>query len=290
MEKIDFFGGLHGHFLELVLNVSVFQINFNIDRALFNSTGACHLKHEKYGDEYKPVVTAFHYSYNNVPFSESDRVVRITCQPNDMLIAVINSFTRAGNEFIDLENFEINTLDKLNTPKATEFRQNIIDNLGVSDLYSRAELRKYFQSMFDDPLNGLTYYNCFSTHPGPQFEFAFRNFFSVDLFYTACNQVGQFFNLDFVPPENLYRLHQDFLINNQGWHSENKCKKIIECIISGESHKITCNIVEEAWINSQIARIFRCYDLPALMSDSYATDCKELHTQLFEWKKEYLYQ
>ena len=44
MQKIDFFGGLHGNFLELVVNVAINQTGYDISKPQFTEDGACHLK------------------------------------------------------------------------------------------------------------------------------------------------------------------------------------------------------------------------------------------------------
>jgi len=113
MNKIDFFGGLHGNFLELIINTFVFKQKYNLSKTLFTSTGACHTKNNNRDYMKSRQILANHYSYNNIPFSSDDKVIRIVCESNNMLIAITNSFLRAGDQEFDLNNLEIGTVSKL---------------------------------------------------------------------------------------------------------------------------------------------------------------------------------
>jgi hypothetical protein len=89
---------------------------------------------------------------------------------------------------------------------------------------------------------------------------------------------------NFYPTPDLAKLHSEFLKCNQGYHSEIKCKEIWQAILQGHSMKIKLNLLEEAWINHQVAMCFRCYDLPLLMQDNYPTDTLDISQAIFEWK------
>lgn len=285
MKKIDFFGGLHGHYLELVLNVSVFRNQFDISKPMFNkNNGACHVAVNNYADEYRRIIKNYHYSFLNISFDTGDEVIRITCDRNDLLIAITNSFIRAGDEILDLQNLEIDTLNKLNLPKTQEFRNNIIADYGIQKNYPRSALRNYFRSMFQYDEFGYDQYNCFDPATPDYYEFPMRSFFEFDNFYYQLNQVAQWFNENFYPTSDLYNLHQEFINLNHGYNSEVKCKEILSNILAGNSFDFSTNIVEEAWINHRIAKIFRCYNLEILEQDSYPTNTLAVSRELYNWK------
>ena len=285
MKKIDFFGGLHGSYLELVLNVSVFQSNFNISNPVFDEyIGSCHGPINNYTNEYNRIIKSYHYSFLKVPFDKKDQVVRITCEPSDLLIAVTNSFLRANDETVDLQSLEFDTLEKLNLSKTQEFRNNIISDFGIRKNYPRSVLRNYFQSMFQYKEFGHAYYNNFDRNTLSYYEFPLRSFFTIEDFYYQVNQAAYWFNENFYPTPDLHNLHKEFMRLNQGHASELKCKQILSDIIVGKKTTFFTNIVEEAWINHRIAETFRCYDLNILYQDVYPEDTAIISDALYHWK------
>lgn len=282
MQKIDFFGGLHGNYLELVVNVAINQIEYDITKPQFTEWGACHNKNKD--SSYKRMVLANHFSYLKVPFSQDDIVVRIVPTENDVLIAITNSFLRAGDQPLDIDSLEEDTINKLTKfSKGANFAGTITQDYGQQVDYPRSAIRNYFYSMLDDYEHGLGMFTNFApaqtTH-----NFPFRALFDLGHFYRELNEIAKFLGLNFYPTVALGSLHSDFLKYNQGYHSEVKCKKIWDAILLGESRDIKLNLVEEAWINYQVARCFRCYDHPLLTSDRYPTNTLEISKAIFDWK------
>lgn len=282
MQKIDFFGGLHGHFLELAVAISVDRIEFLPQGSMFNHNGACHTK--DYQQEYQPVTVAGHWSYNHVPVAPDDLLIRIVPDQRHLLTAVINSLTRAGDECIALDHLEINTLAKLSlVEKSQPWQRMLIRDHGVRQNYPRSLLRNYFYSMFADSEHGIDMFNCFD--PAASFcNFAFGDFFSIDQFYPALNQVAQYLNLDFVPTPALAQLHAEFIAHNTGYHQQQAAVTVLQQILTGQDAKIKLNIAQEAWLLHQIAVIYRCYDLPELAQDSWTHSTLEIATALRKFK------
>lgn len=280
MKKIDFFGGLHGHFLELFLNVSVFEIDFDIERPMFNSSGACHNMITLFKNEYKPVIKCGHYSFSGVPFNKDDEVVRITCSADDMLIAVTNSFARAGEQSVLFDELEYNTLDKLNLNKTQNLQKLIIDMYGEHYSYSRRDLKQLFFGMFSDATLGENIYNNFDTTTDSFIEFPFRSFFDKIKFYEQCNKIAYHFNLNFYPTHALGDLYNQFIKLNQGWHSEQKCNQILNAILNYDEQAIDLNLVEESWLHYKLSKIYRCYDFEILDSKNTLTVALALE----QWK------
>lgn len=283
MNKIDFFGGLHGNYLELVINVFIFQNNYDITKNLFKTNGTCHIKNNDY--TYKKYVTANHYSYNNLEFNKDDIVVRIVPEKNDMLIGLTNSFLRAGDTAIDLNHLEHDTKNKLKkASKGGNFYQLLANEHGMKESYNRGILRNYFYSMLVDDRHGVDMMTNFDSAAENFYEFPFRSFFSFDSFYRELNEIAKFFGFNFYPTTDLYRIHQQFLDINHGLQSEIKCKGIWTKILSGQHSKIDLNILEEAWVNWQIAQSFRAYELPELNGSNYPTDTQRISQIIFDWK------
>jgi hypothetical protein len=274
VRKIDFFGGLHGNYLELVVNHAIDQNHYDITRPQFNENGACHYKN--LDSDYSPITIARHYSFFNIPFNDSDLVIRISPEPNDMLIAVTNSFLRAGDQKYDIDSLETNTIEKLKKlPKGKSFLNTLLQDYGEMKNYPRRVLRNYFYSMFDDPDNGIN----MMTNWQPTLRshnFAFGSFFNLDYFFENLQKISEFVNLEFCPTRELVNLHQDFLSMNQGYKSHQKCETVMQAIISNQPMPLTLNIIEEAWINYRISRSFNLYDVAELTLDNYPTNVKRI--------------
>lgn len=279
LRYIDFFGGLHGNYLELVVNHSIDRNPYNITKNMFLTNGACHYKNTD--PEYIPITKAGHWSFYNEILPKDAFVIRITIQPQDMLIGVTNSFLRAGDQQIDLSDLNVNTHTKLSRlPKATGFLDTLIQDHGIQEHYPRSALRNYFYSMFNDHENGISMYNTFL--PCLNFcEFNFRNFFATDTFFQNLQTIAKFANLEFVPTTDLINLHIQFLGANQGWHSENKCNAIINAILKSDNTEIQLNIVEEAWVNYKIKQMFNLHDVPELSTDTYPKSTLQISKILF---------
>lgn len=288
MEKIDFFAGTHGHFLEIIINLFIHRIEYN-NNEIFDKHGACHMP--VFESTYIRPIKCAHYSYVNTPFNDDDLVIEIFCEPDDMLPAITNLLLRAGyikdgHSPFDLDNLEISTIEKLSQiPKADYFLQTLIKEHGFREHYPRSLLRNYFYSKFASPEHGIDVFNQFN-HKGLSLRFPMRSFYQLDTFYSELNRCAFFLNQNFYPTLRTANLWSEFMKKNQGYHSQQKCNFALECILSGKSANIeSFNIVEEAWILYKISRMFRCYDHPLLSADEFITDTKEISRIIYEWKR-----
>lgn len=283
MQKIDFYGGSHGNFLGLVVNVAINQNGYDISRPQFTPDGACHLKEKD--SSYDKITVAQHYSYYNVPFGSADQVIRIVPNENDMLICITNSFLRAGDKKITIDDLEKDTINKLSLFKKGEnFLKTIVDDHGHRVDYPRSVIRNYFYSMLSEYSNGLGMFVNFTPSSAQIHNFPFRAFFDIGNFYQELNEIAKFLNQDFFPTIELGKLHSDFINRNQGYLSEVKCKQVWSAILHGKPMNIKLNLVEEAWINVQIAKSFRCYDHPMMIQDEYPTNTLDISKAIFDWK------
>jgi hypothetical protein len=283
MQKIDFFGGLHGNFLELVVNISINQNGYDISKPQYTPDGACHLKN--YDSSYKKTIVANHYSYLGRQCTPQDQVLRIVPIVDDVLIGITNSFLRAGDQLIDITSLEKDTINKLSAfSKGANFAKTIVEDYGQKIDYPRSAVRNYFYSMLGDHNNGLGMFTNFLPTAANVYNFPFRAFFDIGQFYNELNKISKFLGLNFYPTVDLGKLHSEFVARNQGFQSETKCKEIWQAILLGKQMPITLNLIEEAWINLQVASCFRCYDHPLLSQDQYPTNTLDISTAIFEWK------
>jgi hypothetical protein len=283
MKKIDFFGGTHGNFLELVINVFVCQHPFDFTKPIFNDNGACHLKNLQYN--YRPSIKSGHYSYFNNPFNHDDLVIEIHVDPDWMLASLTNSLLRAGDEVFDLKDLHKNSIKKLSSlQKATYFLKDLTTEHGIQENYPKNIIRNYFYSKFFIPEYGINLFNTFKSST-KKIVFPFSAFFSIEQFYIQLNQVAFFLQENFYPGEQFTKVFNEFILRNQGYHSQIKCNNIVTNILHNLSMDITdCNLVEQAWINYRIAQIFRCYDHPLLINEDYPTNTQEIAAAIYNWK------
>ena len=283
MKKIDFFGGTHGNFLELIINLFIYQLDFN-QSDFFNQNGACHLKN--HNPDYIPKIKCSHFSHNNIPFDSNDLVIEIHCNDDFMLPALVNSFVRSGDQVIDIFNLEIDTIKKLSSlPKATVLLTNIINDLGRKEIYPRSAIRNYFYAQFDNAEYGIDMFNNFK-HTGKKLVFPFDAFFDYEKFCVNLNKCAFFLDMNFYPTDHTYQIWKRFIQVNQGYDSYQRCKEAMHGILTGNSMDLSnFNIIEEAWLLYRISRIFRCFEHPLLTANQFVPTTKEFSQIIYKWKK-----
>jgi hypothetical protein len=67
-------------------------------------------------------------------------------------------------------------------PKAQKFLNNLIDQHGEQEHYSKIIIRNYFYSMFAVPELGIDMFNTFN-HTGKKHIFPFHAFFNIEDFF-----------------------------------------------------------------------------------------------------------
>lgn len=284
MEKIDFFGGCHGNFLELMINLFIYNIKVDQNFQWFDEDiGSCHRKDEN--PQYIPKIKCNHWSYNNVPFGQEDLVIEIHSKESDMLCAITNSFLRAGDQMLDINHLHTDTIKKLlSIPKAKIFLDTLINEHGIKDSYPKKIIRNYFYSMFDAPEYGINKFNNFN-HSGKKYIFPFDSFFDITKFYLELNQMAYFLEFNFYPTGLTSKIWNDFIKLNQGLHSHKKCDKILAAVLNGNYLEFGhLNLIEEAWIIYRISRIFRLYDHPLLSGEYFPIDTSEIAKITNDWK------
>lgn len=285
MDKIDFFGGCHGNFLEVIIDMFVYGNRTMIGEPLFNENGAAHLKIDV--AEYKPGIVAKCFSSTNMPFDIHDNVIEIHLCDTDMLPALTNNLLREGDEAVDITNLHQNTIKKLGALQkggVACFLKDLIREHGEHNSYPKQVIRNYFYSRFDNTEYGLSLYNAFH-HKGNKHIFPFSALYNLEEFYYNLNKCAYFLNLNFYPTEQCAMIWKDFISCNQGYQSQKKCNIIIKHILNGINIPIdNLTLVEEAWIAHRVSKIFRCYNHPLLIAETFPTNTLEISVALYDWK------
>ena len=283
MDKIDFFGGCHGNFLELMLDMYVYGNNTMQGKSVFNTSGAAHLKDKNV--DYAPMIRARHYSCENLPMNDDDKVIEIHCCNEYRLAALTNSLLRAGFEEIDIYNLHQNTIAKFKAlTKAQLDLDDLIREHGVQENYDKQIVRNYFYSKFEYDQYGISMWNNFK-HTGHKYIFPLSAFYNLEEFYYHLNQCAYFLNLNFYPTTETANTWNDFILRNQGYQSQKKCNKIIQSVLTKVPISTeNLSLVEEAYIAHRLAKLFRCYDHPLLTDETFPTSTIDIANAIYDWK------
>ena len=259
MIKIDFVAGAHGHFLEYVANVYIMQ-TLPSNTSIFTDAGVSHRADAAY--LHNKIIKCGHFSYENLPFDDTDRVIRIVCGVgNDTSHFIINTniIYRAGDLGFATHMEGI--------PQSTRDNSVLYRNAWYSKFN---EYNKY----------GYVHDFIFPIIPNECFEFDFNAFYCFTKFCKELNKLAFFLNQAFFPNDSLYVLWHEFITNNQGLKSFNKCNKIIENIFSNKTSSIDCTIIEQGWINYNISKICRLYDGSLFDNENYPIDTKLVYNEI----------
>lgn len=231
---IDFHGSTHGHFLEYVVNTWIMGMPEE-SQSVFTDTGACHNFSESYKNSRK--VYCGHWNWSGYKRQlPHEPVIRITIDRFDdrlFYIALVNRWYRSGDV-----SFEQKMLDI-----PDHVRQ---DQAALRDQY-------FYKYQYRD--KHIDHYHDFQPIPNPVQEFPFAAFFSWSEFCTGLHKIADFLQRPFCPTKSLYKLWQEFIRINQGWHSYQHCEKILQSVFDDQSHSIECTAYEEGWLNYTIFKI-----------------------------------
>jgi hypothetical protein len=162
--------------------------------------------------------------------------------------------------------------------------EDLIQEHGMQQNYSRSVIRNYFYSKFDSPELGLNKFNNFK-HTGKTLQFPFRAFFDLEQLYFHLNQCAFFLNMNFYPSDKTCQIWKEFIDRNQGFQSQKRCQIAMNHILNNTSMYIgDFNLAEEAWILYKLSTIFRCYNHSLLDVDHLPNDTKIISKIIYEWK------
>lgn len=254
MISIDFVAGSHGKFLEFVCNK--FIVKINIDYSPFNHLGASHALFPK-GYLPNKVFYARHYSELKIPLS--DRVIRITFTPDDLLSLSSGAFLRAGDSNIQEEHLDIDTYYKLKNSFFSELIELInhaYPEVRLSETNPdcpRHVLREFFKFGFKHPENnGFTHKLNELVYPlgHDVFDFPYKNFYNKELFVTSIESIAQWFNNGDVDTNEVSSLWTDFYARQRHKDLKSQCDIIIDAVLNLKDCDIeNLTILQESYIN-----------------------------------------
>lgn len=243
-KKIDFYAGAHGNFLELLINLCAYPKMIDTSQPLFDENGACHLKY--YPDlhsQYRQTIGCGHYSVLGKKFSPSDRVVEIEISDPHKITVILNAHLRAGNQRLDIENLETDTLAKLEkVPKKRPWADFLIKEYGVRKDYPASAFRLLYFTEYSSNLNQFS-------HVGSKLKFTHDNFFDLAQLQSGLQQICDFFDLPYTAHADIPEIWEKFVSINQGLFYKKRCDDILQSILAGQDVDLTNLIIpEQAWL------------------------------------------
>ena len=268
---IDFYGGTHGNFLEFVLNKYILEIE-SANFTPFTETGTSHIKTLAYNEDKRFICN--HYSFNDVEIpAGNNAVIQILSDK----YSIYNSVLRAGDVPLDIKNLEYNTLEKLTHKKNHPYAQDIVRQMGERVDYPRSRLRNIFYAKFNEQKELKKLQN-FKDHGLPTFEFPVSSLNDFNNFVNYIGKISIFVGkIGWEYKVNLYDLWSQFINKNYGFHSFNKCNKIIKNILTATDSNFECDLIEEAYINSYITDAFNIHDDITFEMDIYPNNTKDIY-------------
>jgi hypothetical protein len=140
--------------------------------------------------------------------------------------------------------------------------------------------RNNWYSKFNERELYHNHYTEFTDIPNEVFEFNFFSFFSFDNFCKELNRLAFFLDQTFFPDESLVTLWEEFMQRNQGWQSYVKCGEILKNIFHNKSMDIDCTVMEQGWLNYNLAKICRIYEGTMFDSPKYPGNTKEIYKEI----------
>lgn len=253
---LDYHGGTHGSFLEYVGNVYIMGVP-KVLGPVFNQHGACHQIDEP-GEPYRDhrEICRGHWWWKNYErFHPSHPVIRITFDDDNedhLYMLQVNIWFRAGNV-----SFE----DKLK-------------DLDTETKNSRMKLRKFFYDRVTNPDKS----HGFKDLPDNRvFEFKFAWFYQWHLFSQGLRDMATFLERPLTVNKELYDLWREFIKLNQGYQSYVRCADVLETIYHDQDRPIALEAWEEAWLISNLAKIYGDPAENLLNQESFPTSTIDLY-------------
>jgi hypothetical protein len=272
MIYIDFFGGSHGHFLEFLISRYVLQIHEYQNHLPFTPSGTSHIK-PTIDNGQKNICTAEHYSFytekqNNLSnkIKSDDLLIRINISTEDIYYLVYNTSSRAGDVKMDLDHLEIDTIRKIKEGK--EKLQNWLLYLPDTPNTPRSILRNMFYSQMREEFHWQQVNNFYDFKCNNIITVNIHTFYNYDLLVNFLNLIAD--RLGAQPHfDDFLEVWQQFISKLECLPSKLKVDNFFEFVLNDVDTDIKFNILEEAYLNVLITKLFDIHGDMSIFEDSY---------------------
>jgi hypothetical protein len=264
MIAIDFSPGMHGHFLEYVVNRYLLQVNVNIEN-IFQSSGAAHSINTDQQYVHARIAKGGHFSsFNHLYPEDADKIIFIQHNPELDFVLLSNIFYRCHPTAVTGKDVNIKEIQQLH-----------IDNM-FDQSYTELELRKnWFTKLLENHL--IDYTKIKYNSPPPTYMFDYTAFFKLNQFIIELQKLSNFLSVTLEFDQSLIELHNTFIELNQGWNQYQHCQKIIQAILNNADYPIPPNWQIQAYINCQLSNMFKLYDGCLFEHEIYPDNAQDIH-------------
>lgn len=276
---IDFVAGSHGHFLEVVLN-TYFDIA-KLGQQEFTTIGTSHCLTSDYVKN--RIFHANHwYQLKQSKLDTFSQVISIKYTQEDLLLLSSVSLLRSGDQNIDNDNLEIDTVTKLNNDFYKDTLELIYQSYPFLDRnvkhIPRYVLREFYKFGFKNPnINGywLEQKKLSYSSQAKVFYFYFKDFYDIRKFVTRIKELELFLDKKFNFSTEFFQQHQKFVSFIPYVDHKTVCDEIIENIQNSQIVSIPkLTLFQESYINGQLENIFN-KEMP-FHQDRYFTSTKDV--------------
>lgn len=241
---IDFAPGLHGHFLELVVNKYIYGIDFNTIK-VFQTSGAVHAININETYQKNKLANHGHYSSFNICYPQSvDSVIFIDHASELDVVLLTNIYYRCHPDSVSVEDFDVQQI--------IDLHKNLLlhdSNLGLRNNWFAKLSERHFEHPSKQPNTNL-----------PIYKFPYKSFFNLIDFCKELKKLSKFLDETFKFDSSLVALWNEFINRNQGWALYNHGNALIEKMLNEESLDIPDDWKLHAFINFQLSKLFDLYD------------------------------
>ena len=262
---IDFAPGLHGHFLEFIINRYIFGVEYSVE-SIFQSTGAAHVINVDPVYKQNKIVESYHYSSicNNKTYStQFDKIIFIKHNLNFNFVLLTNIFYRCHSKAVGTKDIDANLI--------IEFHKQLMATDAVTD----RELKNNWFAK----LQGRHFVECEKRAKSNilVFDFDFGSFFTLTTFLKELRRTADYLGMTFRFDQSLVNLWNEFIEKNQGYKLYNLGNHLLNQVYNNHNAEIPNNWKLHAYINHNIAETFRLYDGELFESELYPTNTQHIH-------------
>ena len=242
---LDFAPGLHGNFLELVLNKYVYGIPFYSDK-IFQSSGAAHAINVDQNYLNQKIVNKGHFSSFGYNFDQqTQKVIFIDHAPKLDVVLLTNIFYRCHNDAVNVDDFETNEIISAHTSLMTTGNTDLDRR---NDWFTKLSER-HFEHASARPNTQLPVYN-----------FDYTSFFDITDFCTELQKTAHFLNKTFKYDHSFGTLWQEFININQGWTLYKQAGLILRSMLTDYDMPIPDDWKLHAYLNFRLSKMFNLFD------------------------------
>jgi len=265
MILIDFAPGLHGHFLEFIVNRYIFDVEYCID-SIFQSTGAAHVINVDPVYQQNKIVESRHYSslMNNRYYSENiNQIIFIKHNPNFDFVLLTNIFYRCHSKAIHSKDIDVDLIIEFH--KQLMAADSVTDQDLKNNWFAKLQGRHFVECEKKAKSNILV------------FDFDFGSFFTLTTFLKELQRTADYLGMTFKFDQSLVNIWNEFIEKNQGYKLYNLGNHLLTQIYNNHTVEIPNDWKLHAYINHNIAETFRLYDGELFESEAYPTNTQHIH-------------